>query len=311
MRSFSRFVWKAGRVILPVLQKIKKALGMRTEYRYRRYSILLPADHLLPIYQKYHKRYDRFLPHLVKYLEPGVTVIDVGANCGDTLAAMYELNSKINYVCIEPDDTFFGYLGANVRRIKVLENDASISIIKALVGKEVRSAALEGSGGTKHAVLSDDATVVAKRVSSVTLDELLAGQCASNVHLLKSDVDGFDYDVMDSAEGLIKEQTPILYFECYFGNELQKMAYKKTIARLVGHGYEEWTVFDNYGDVVLQRADVDSLFQLLDYVGRQNSGCTTRTIYYFDVVSACAVRRSILDTAVGDYVLISGLDTAG
>jgi FkbM family methyltransferase len=306
-----RFLRLAGRVTALFMQAIKGALGVRTEYRYGRYSILLPAQHLLPIYQKYHKRYDRFLPHLVKYLKPAVTVIDVGANCGDSLAAMYDGNSKLNYVCIEPDDIFYDYLEENVRRIKSIDRHASVSTIKALVGKSVGSAALEGSGGTKHAVVGDGATAHGRMVSSVTLDDLLIGLPASDVHVLKSDVDGFDYDVIDSAESLIREQTPILFFECYFGDEIQKMAYMKTISALVGHGYEEWTVFDNYGEVVLERGDPDTVFQLLDYVGRQNSGCTTRTIYYLDVASATALRRGILDTAVADYVRICRPDTGG
>jgi FkbM family methyltransferase len=287
-----------------VMQAIKGALGVRTEYRYRRFSILLPAEHLLPIYQKYHKRYDRFLPHLATYLERGVTVIDVGANCGDTLAAMYDRNSGLKYICIEPDDIFAGYLAENVRRIRSTDGDASVSIIRALVGKSVSRAVLEGSGGTKHAVLGDGAAAHERMVSSVTLDDLLIDPPSGHVHVLKSDVDGFDYDVIDSAERLIREQTPILFFECYFGDEIQKMAYKRSISTLAGHGYEEWTVFDNYGEVILQRADVATLFQLMDYVGRQNAGCTTRTIHYFDFASATAVRKGILDLAVADYVRI-------
>jgi hypothetical protein len=145
-----RFLRLADRVASLVMQRIKGALGVPTEYRYRRYSILLPAEHLLPIYQKHHKRYDRFLPHLVKYLERAVTVIDVSANCGDTLAAMYDANGEVNYICIEPDDIFFSFLDENVRRIKSVDSHASVSSIKALVGKGVSSAMLEGSGGTKH-----------------------------------------------------------------------------------------------------------------------------------------------------------------
>jgi hypothetical protein len=157
----------------------------------------------------------------------------------------------------------------------------------------------------------DDATVSGQMISSVTLDSLIVGLPEMDVQLIKSDVDGFDYDVIDSAERLIREKTPILFFECYFDDEIQKIGYKRTISMLVDRGYEEWTVFDNYGEVVLQRGDVDTLFQLLDYVARQNAGCTTRTIYYFDVASATAVRKGVLDAAVADYVRICSPDTVG
>jgi hypothetical protein len=61
----------------------------------------------------------------------------------------------------------------------------------------------------------------------------------------------------------------------------------------------------------IERCDVDTLFQLLDYVDRQNSDCTTRTIYYFDVVSATAPRKGLLNTVVTDYIRICRSDSPG
>ena len=66
---------------------------------------------------------------------------------------MYDVNQQLNYVCIEPDDIFFEFLKLNVSRIKAFDQHASILAIKSLVGKNITNATLEGSGGTKHAVL--------------------------------------------------------------------------------------------------------------------------------------------------------------
>src|ERR1700723_972882 len=99
-------------------QGVRSLLGMKTEYRYRNFSIRLPADHLLPFYQSMYGTYDKFLPHLVRYLEPQATVIDVGANCGDTLAGMYDANDRLNYICVEPDEVFFRYLSENAARMR-------------------------------------------------------------------------------------------------------------------------------------------------------------------------------------------------
>ena len=52
------------------------------------YQLCLPKDHLLPHYQREHRLYDRFLPFVARALPAGTAAIDVGANCGDTLAAM-------------------------------------------------------------------------------------------------------------------------------------------------------------------------------------------------------------------------------
>ena len=283
-------------------QGTRGILGLKTEYRYRSFSIRLPADHLLPFYQSMHRTYDKFLPHLVRYLEPHSTVIDVGANCGDTLAGMYDSNDRLSYICVEPDGVFFEYLSENARRMRDSNPLASIRLHRELVGKGVSQAALEGSGGTKRAVQVDESLPVAKSMFSVTLDGLLLPMPPGRVELLKSDVDGFDFDVLDSAAKLIAEHCPILFFECYFDDLQQKHGYQKTIAALEGSGYCTWIIFDNYGDVVLQTGQIDAVFQLLDYVDRQNAGHMTRTIHYFDVLAGTARHAALLTRVVSDYL---------
>jgi hypothetical protein len=59
-------------------------------------------------------------------------------------------------------------------------------------------------------------------------------------------------------------------------------------------GYRAWTVFDNYGDVVLRTREIEALFQLFDYVDRQNAGLTTRTIHYFDVLASTERHEALL-----------------
>jgi FkbM family methyltransferase len=284
-------------------QATRNLLGLKTEHRYRNFSIRLPANHLLPFYQSMHGTYDKFLPHLVRYLQPSATVIDVGANCGDTLASMYDANDRLSYICVEPDEVFFEYLSENALRMRNSNPGASIRLYKALVGKGVSQAALEGSGGTKHAVQVGESLRSVGTILSATLDSLVLPVQSSRVELLKSDVDGFDFDVLDSAAKLISEHLPILFFECYFGNLSQKHGYQKTIAALQHSGYGSWTVFDNYGDVVLRTREIEALFQLFDYVDRQNAGLTTRTIHYFDVMAGTEQHEDLLTTAVSDYLM--------
>jgi tRNA G46 methylase TrmB len=60
---------------------------------------------MLPIYQRAHPKYDRFLPHLVKYFNSAkYIVVDIGANVGDSLAGMIEKNSKLNFINPSPDN---------------------------------------------------------------------------------------------------------------------------------------------------------------------------------------------------------------
>src|SRR5262245_56402881 len=88
------------------------------EHDYDGFSIRLPAGHMLPEYRERWQLYDAFLPRLAAFLQPGSTVIDIGANCGDTLAGMAMRNSRLHYLCIEPDPRFFTYLTSNIARLR-------------------------------------------------------------------------------------------------------------------------------------------------------------------------------------------------
>jgi FkbM family methyltransferase len=275
--------------VIDAPQEPEQSTSATIDYAYGEFfSISLPADHLLPVYQALHKKYDRFLPHLCKHLAPGDCVVDVGANCGDTLAAMFAANQTLRFVCVEADDEFFSLLQQNAQKMQDVHPGASIKLVKALVGKSVSSAILEGSGGTKHARL-DDAD--GQGLPSVALDRILESE--GEVRLLKSDVDGFDYDVIDSAQSAIAAHKPLLFFECDFRETAQKAHYESTLASLEKNGYGCWIVFDNFGAVILQTRDVRQVIQILNYVWSQNQQETTRTIYYCDLL-ACAKKDELL-----------------
>lgn len=78
--------------------------------------------------------------------------------------------------------------------------------------------------------------------------------------------------------------------------------YKLTIESLNRRGYVTWTVFDNYGDVLVDGVAVDVVLQLLDYVERQRVGISTRTIHYFDILASKDSYAALVATAVKDYI---------
>jgi len=262
------------------------------EYEIGGVRIRLPAGHRLPEYQSSHPWYDRFLPHFVSHLPPGTTVIDVGANCGDTLAAMASTRPDASYVCIEPDETFTSYLRENVARLQRAHAGLQVRSIPALVGKDVAGASLLGAGGTKHAVAGN-------AIKSVTLDSLVDAQ--TQVSLLKSDVDGFDYDVLRSAEQLLRAQHPILFFECFCETPEQEDGYASCFEWLSSLGYARWVVFDNFGQVISARATAEQVRDWADYVWRQARMPSTRTIYYLDLLCCCEADEAMIHAALASY----------
>jgi FkbM family methyltransferase len=265
------------------------------EYPYKTFSILLPDGHLLPAHQKAHPKYDRFLPHLASFIPAGDAIIDIGANCGDTLAGMVEKNPLAKYICIEPDEQFFHYLGLNVLRMQDSLPSLDVQMVQSLVGLEVANAALVGSGGTKHAVIGQG------EKSSRTLDAIVAEFPSHRIHLIKSDVDGFDYDVLNSAEGVLRASRPLIFFECQCDFEYQKAGYERTILRLIEAGYTHWLLFDNFGQLMLKTGAAEQIYQMLDYVWRQRQEASTRTMYYFDMLAYTDESAVLAAAAVASY----------
>ena len=280
-------------------KKGKQSPKPKIEYAYKGFSILLPADHMLPTYQQLHLKYDRFLPHLSKYIPHNATIIDVGANCGDTLAGMVEQNPHAKFICIEPDDAFHNELTSNINRITKFLPKLDVTVQKYLVGKSISNASLAGVEGSKHAIPGSGTQ------TSKPLDEILKSINCSPVKLLKIDVDGFDYDVIDSAHDLLVLQHPLLFFECQYEFDYQKAGYEKTITWLRSIDYTDWTIFDNFGEIVLRTNDIQQLFQLMEYIWKQNKKVTTRTIYYYDVLAATTRDKELIDNVLSTYAQCS------
>jgi FkbM family methyltransferase len=265
------------------------------QLRFGSFSIRLPPDHLLPEYQRKHPSYDRFLPFLAGRLQGNGTVIDVGANCGDTVAAMAAENPLLHYLCIEPERQFLRYLKANIALMQQAVPCLRIEALEAMVGRDITQASLAGVNGSKHAVPG------AVGLKTTTLDAIVRNAERPTVRLLKSDVDGFDYDVVNSASDLLRRDGPLVYYECHFFDEDQRQGFETLMRSLVDAGYMRWAVFDNFGEILLSDTSPAQIEQLMLYVQRQNQKRAQRTIYYFDILAAGTADAAFIDRVLIDY----------
>lgn len=283
------------KIVRRLLRKIHQHFDWPIKHQYTNFFIVLPANHMLPVYQKAHPKYDRFLPHLAKYAISSDTIVDIGANVGDTLAGMAEQNPTSNYICIEPDAFFYRHLEENIERIRSSIKDLKIRTIQALVGKNISNVSLDGKGGTKHAVIN-----INGGIKSIPLDQIIFN-LNSNIRILKTDIDGYDYDALDSSMAVIEAHKPIIFFECEYDFEYQKSGYSKTLKSLESAGYCDWTVFDNFGEVVIRTNDIGIITQLMNYVWQQNIGQATRTIHYFDILTVQQNDSALIDKVLSEY----------
>jgi FkbM family methyltransferase len=249
------------------------------------------------MYQAEHPHYDRFLPHLCRFVEADEAIVDVGANVGDSVAAMVDSNPKPTFVCVEADETFYRYLTENIERIKRSWTAVKIHPIKCLVGKSVSFARMEGKQGTKRAV-----AVTEGATASQPLDEILLSlPSVPKVRVIKTDVDGFDYDVIESAMLLVERDKPIIFFECDFSTDTQRVGFEDVFSALESRGYSDWALFDNFGQLMLRTDTIETLKQLMNYIWQQKQGNATRTIYYFDVLASHLRDRSFVTRVLESY----------
>ena len=219
-------------------------------------------ENLIPVYQAQHKLYDRFLPHLATYLEG--TIVDVGANCGALAVAMGSTNPGLEFVCIEPDEVHLQHLEKNIVFI-----DNKVHIEKGKIGKEF-----------------------------LLLDKVLENFGVTDIGLLKVDVDGYDWDVIDTYSF---DQKPPIYIEEDPKEDWHYAKYFDMNKKLKDLGYNNIWMFDNFGCLIGFTKDWDMVNTLNSYVNRLKQGKSNMTMWYMDLLISQDVDSDRLGRGVLTY----------
>ena len=123
----------------------------------------------------------------------------------------------------------------------------------------------------------------------------------SNIRLIKTDTDGFDYDVLNSSMSIINKNKPLIFFEYQFENKNKIYSYLKTFKQLEKIGYCDWVIFDNYGTIILRTNQLKIIKQLTNYINLQNNLSGTRTIYYFDILTCMNKDSKFINKVLDNY----------
>ena len=167
-------------------------------YRVGEVELELPLSHELPFYQHDHPGYDGRIGPLAAEL--GGPVVDIGANVGDTAAAI-RAASDVPILCVEGDDRFFGLLERNAARL------GDVELERALVEGPAQGRVVRG-GGTAR-VVAGDAELPSKPLAQILAEHARFAQPA----LVKLDTDGMDVPIVDANLALLWRTLPVLFFE--------------------------------------------------------------------------------------------------
>lgn len=167
-------------------------------YRVGATELELPLSHELPFYQHDHPHYDRQLGVIAAEL--GGPVVDVGANVGDSAAAI-RAASDVPILCVEGDPTFFALLERNAQAI------GSIELEQAFVEGPER-------GGVERGVGTARVVAGAEPLTSKPLAQILDEHPAfARPALIKLDTDGMDVPILLANLPLLARLRPVLFFE--------------------------------------------------------------------------------------------------
>jgi len=164
---------------------------------------------LIKSYQ-YHPLTNTVIARVVAALaakEPSLAMIDVGANCGDSLA-IAKTAFDLPVLCIEPDEHLFGLLEANLHQFK------DVTALQQYLGEHTGSEAftVTKTGWNNTLVQAPDSS--ATSLTFKTLDEASETWAHRNkTRFLKCDTEGFDVRVLHGAKNLISATNTVILFE--------------------------------------------------------------------------------------------------
>ncbi len=266
------------------------------------HNLVMPSEHPLVATMQHFPQYNRPLGLAAIAVADSypagsrLTIIDVGANIGDTIALVEQWRPGVfSYLCIEPD--------ANLAELckKNHQNNSLVEVRQNFVGENEGAIVMLQDDGranpsTKLATGSDSASIVGRLVRLDTAASSL-GEPHGLVSLIKVDTEGYDFSVLRSGSQLLKLQKPALYFEWYPAllkniEEDPRLGFE----HLRDLGYRHFVFFTNTGDYYCNITDPDIAFLR----GIESVAGSPNSPPYFDVfastteaVSASLVAHSL------------------
>lgn len=255
----------------PNRRVIRDVQGVRLE---------LPWSHRLPDYAGPGSPYGQNLVELARLLAqvaPPLTVLDVGANVGDS--ALQILNAAPGRVlCIEADTYYLEFLHRNV------DADDRITVVESLLAVDQATAATTAvrGGGTTRFVRGSGSDAMASITPAALRD---THPDFADLRLVKSDTDGYDVALVPAIAEAWSAARPLLFFE--YDPYLTRIAGYDPSAvweRLEALGYRKAWVWTQSGIVVgrMTSAEASERSRALDDFPRRRPNRRS----YWDVAMA-------------------------
>ena len=257
--------------------------------------IKAPEKHLMVELQKTQRQpyRDIAVGIIAKYVSekyPGETIIDIGANIGDTAAIIANYSSN-PLILVEPSDYYYEIL---IKNIDFIPNVRRVE--KVLV-----SAQPINGGMLKHTTKGTARFIELGEQGEKFTCKKLEEIADNNTRLVKIDTDGFDFSIIESSLEWLLRTKPLLFYENSITDLKTLEESNKVLKELAQIGYDYFIVWDDPGYHIVSTSDLDILFSLNRYLFKIWSSRTRReSICNYDLLCVPAHDKDIFES-VTDY----------
>jgi FkbM family methyltransferase len=287
---------KGGSFGLQKLAGVMSRMGLSVTVSLNGCKIVVPANHASVFWVNFSSTVNRNLGRVaacIAQVEPESTMVDVGANVGDTWLILRAFRVQNRIVAVEGGPEPLRWLRLNTRR------DTNVTIHEGFVGFGNSTVSFEAQGGATSGILFDEPSAGLAKEASVriaSLDEILHRAGAERVRLIKIDTDGFDTLVARSAEQTILRDHPILFLEMQPYHLLRNDNVPSFVHWLRSMGYTSALCWDNAGRYLceVRLSDLRLLSELLAFFHGAPEFPFMDVAYIHEADSE--LKREILDT---------------
>ena len=256
------------------------------------YQLLANKDHQLDAHLSHFPSYSQNFPRIAFEIlknNPDDTIIDIGANIGDTIALLRKY---------EGDEVYFSFLEQNA------EQFADVTLLKYYLSDIAanKSYYVEKKEGTARIVETENSSI---NSDVITLDKLSETTDLGKVRLVKIDTDGFDCKIIRGSIDLLKKYCPVLFFEYHYDLSIQQNEIPlDTLILLKNIDYNNIIYFDNYGKLICSTTlyDTTQLVILDKYIQNGNG-----TFPYYDVLIFHKNDVSLFEEIISKEIKLSGI----
>lgn len=275
IRNFlQRFGYDIVKTGVPYIPKTKKDVLVTVG----KYQVWMPGYNVQAVNYRLYPDLNAQFGRLAKTISAtysAMTLVDVGANVGDTIAVV-KSETDIPIIGIEGDDVTYAYLEKNSTQF------SNVSIIKTFLGEKAEILNVNVDKGGWNATLIPDEKG-GNQVKFKTLDTVIEEGGFNNrtIKLLKVDVEGFDTIVLRGATALIQKHKPVVFLEYNRQNMISiREEGLPTLLSFAAAGYNRIAFFDHKGTLMLASSiqNAELVTYLHDYASSPKN-----LIGYYDI----------------------------